>query len=51
MEIETLRQQRDSRIRQLEREKEDQRSAYELRISELDSKIKRMLFGYFIDGV
>lgn len=39
-ELETLRQQKDSRIRALEREKEDQRNVYELKINDLDSKLK-----------
>jgi len=37
---ESLRQQKDAKIRQSEREKEDQRNSYEVRINDLDSKIK-----------
>jgi hypothetical protein len=39
-ELETLRVSKDARIRAMEREKEDQRSVYEARIGEMDSKIK-----------
>jgi hypothetical protein len=38
--IESLRQQKDSKIRQIEREREEQRNVYELKINDLDGKIK-----------
>lgn len=40
LDTESLRQQKDAKIRQMEREKEDQRNLYEVRINDLDSKIK-----------
>lgn len=43
-EIETLRVTKDARIRSLEREKEDQRSAYETKINDLESKIRSKKF-------
>lgn len=39
-ELEALRQQKDARIRQGERDREEQRNAYELRINALDAQIK-----------
>jgi Growth-Arrest-Specific Protein 2 Domain len=38
--LEQLRQEKDSRLRQLDREREEQRAAYELRINDLDSKLR-----------
>lgn len=43
-ELETLRVTKDARIRSLEREKEDQRSAYEIKINDLESKIRSKKF-------
>ena len=39
-ELETLRSAKDARIRAIEREREDQRNAYELKINDLESKIR-----------
>jgi hypothetical protein len=39
-ETEALRQAKDAKIRQVEREKEDQRHQYEVKVNDLDSKIK-----------
>lgn len=39
-ETEALRQTKDAKIRQVEREKEDQRHQYEVKVNDLDSKIK-----------
>jgi restriction endonuclease S subunit len=39
-ETEALRQTKDAKIRQTEREKEDQRHQYEVKVNDLDSKIK-----------
>jgi len=44
-EIEALRVTKDARIRSIEREREDQRSAYESKINELDSKIRSKGYG------
>ena len=38
--LETLRVTKDARIRAIEREREDQRNAYELKINDLESKIR-----------
>lgn len=38
--LESLRQQKDAKIRQGEREREEQRNAYELKINGLDNQIK-----------
>ena len=42
--LESLRQQKDSKIRQIEREREEQRNIYELKINDLDNKIKSKSF-------
>ena len=39
-EIEALRITKDAKVRQLEREKEDQRDQYEKRINDLENKIR-----------
>ena len=38
--LETLRVTKDARIRAIEREREDQRNAYELKINDLESKVR-----------
>jgi len=38
--IETLRSQKDAKIRQQERDKEDQRSQYEVKINNLESNVR-----------
>jgi hypothetical protein len=38
--LEALRQQKDARLRQAERDREDQRNQYETRINALDAQIK-----------
>jgi hypothetical protein len=38
--LETLRVTKDARIRAIEREREDQRNAYEAKINDLESKIR-----------
>jgi hypothetical protein len=38
--LETLRQQKDAKIRQSEREREEQRSLYETKINSLEHQIK-----------
>jgi hypothetical protein len=43
-ELETLRVTKDARIRSLEREKEDQRGAYETKMNDLESKIRSKNF-------
>ena len=43
-ELETLRVTKDARIRALEREKEDNRNAYETKINDLESKIRSKKF-------
>lgn len=40
---EALRQQKDARIRQIEREREEARSTYETKINDLESKIRSRL--------
>jgi hypothetical protein len=39
-ELETLRSAKDARIRAIEREREDQRNTYELKINDLESKVR-----------
>jgi hypothetical protein len=38
--LENLRVTKDARIRAIEREREDQRNAYELKINDLESKVR-----------
>ena len=45
-ERDSLREKKDAQIRQLEREKEEQRDIYEKRINELDLKLKSILDYY-----
>lgn len=46
--METLRTQKDAKIRQMEREKEDQRHQYEVKANDLDSKIKSKISTLFL---
>ncbi len=47
-ETEALRQAKDAKIRQVEREKEDQRHQYEVKVNDLDSKIKSNSYPSFL---
>ena len=47
---ESLRQQKDARIRSIEREKEDQRSNFELKINELEGKVRSKCSRWCVTG-
>ncbi len=44
--MEALRTQKDAKIRQMDRDKEDQRHQYEVKLNDLDSKIKSKIFPF-----